>query len=353
MLNDIINSANKINASDIHIEPECKQYRIRLRKDGLLYDSKLIDFEPAMRLITKIKLMAKLDITERRLPQDGHFQHENTDLRVSSCLTVNGEKIVLRLQQSMANIGALNQLGLSNNQLTTLINRLKQPHGLILVTGPTGSGKSRTLYSILQHLNDTSKNIVTIEDPVEINLAGINQVNIHRHIGLTFASTLKSILRQDPDIIMIGEIRDKETAEIAIQAADTGHLVLSTLHTPSALQTINRLQSIGAQTHQLMQPTTLFMAQRLIRMRCQNCQACCDTCNDGYHGRTGIFEMLPITPELAKLCESKACTKELVLQLKKGDFISLNESAKIKIQQGITSSEEVNRVLGTDYYATT
>src|SRR3990167_4996825 len=241
----IIEDALQKNASDIHIEPYEKTCRIRYRRDGLLYEVANAPLSTAFRLITRLKVLAKLDISARRLPQDGHFQFHQRDIRVNTCPTIFGEKMVLRLLDLTQISLNIEHFGFNEQQKKLFLHKISQPNGMILVTGPTGSGKTVTLYSALNYLNTAEKNISTVEDPVEIQLNGINQVNINSKIHLEFSTILRTLLRQDPDVVMVGEIRDKDTAEIAIQAAQTGHLVLSTLHTNSALETINRLQSMG------------------------------------------------------------------------------------------------------------
>jgi type IV pilus assembly protein PilB len=319
----ILNEAIDKNASDIHCEPYEHNYRIRFRIDGILHEITKPDLGLANRITARLKIMSRLDIAERRLPQDGRFSINNRDCRISTCPTLFGEKIVVRI---------LNP----NNALLTkqeklFLQAIKRPQGMILVTGPTGSGKTVSLYAALNQLNSIDKNISTAEDPVEINLPGINQVNIHPKIGLTFAAVLRAFLRQDPDIIMLGEIRDLETAEIAIKAAQTGHLVLATLHTNSAAESITRLINMGIAPFNINSSLNLIIAQRLIRKLTPH--------NKGFLGRTGIFEVMPITEiqqKNAREIHKQACQKGM---------LSLREAGLLKVQKGITTLEEINRVL--------
>jgi type IV pilus assembly protein PilB len=332
-LDHLFNEAIANHASDIHIEPQAKQYRIRFRRDGLLYEAAMIPPHLAIRLITRLKILAGLNIAEKRLPQDGRLQlkrHHHIDVRLNTCPTLYGEKIALRLLDTQGHSLTIDALGMTADQQARFIHHLSQPQGLILVTGPTGSGKTVTLYAALNKLNRPANHIVTVEDPVEIELAGINQVSIHPRIGLDFATALRTLLRQDPDILMIGEIRDAETAAIALQAAQTGHLVLATLHANSAQDSIARLHSLGIQPSELTASLSLVIAQRLVRVLCQHCKqhhlpAGCPHCIDGYAGRTGIYECL--TPKQ----QSKP---------------TLHEAGMQKVQAGITSHAELKRILG-------
>ncbi|TNF67274.1 MAG: type IV-A pilus assembly ATPase PilB [Gammaproteobacteria bacterium] len=376
-VNKTIIDAIKKGASDIHFEPFERQYRIRYRLDGILYEQSKPPVHLAKQLTSRLKIMANLDIAERRIPQDGRFKMQISkrsavDFRVSTCPTLYGEKIVLRILDS----GQLNlnvhELGLEAYQKAQYLNALNLSQGMVLVTGPTGSGKTVTLYSGLSIINQLDKNVSTAEDPIEINLPGVNQVNINPKTGLTFASTLRAFLRQDPDIIMIGEIRDLETAEIAIKAAQTGHLVLSTLHTNNACETITRLASMGLASYNIASSITLVIAQRLIRKLCDYCKeedhihssalkelgfqetqliddvtiykACgCEHCNHGYKGRIGVFEILEITPEIQQLILEKANVAELLKMAKSQKLITLKDAIILKVLQGITSLEELNR----------
>lgn len=313
--------------SDIHIEPFAEHTRIRFRHDGLLSEAALIPNELAHRVITRLKIMANLNIAEKRLPQDGRirfFTKANFNIRINTCPTLFGEKVVLRILDNNQVHLDISALGLFPEQEQLLREKIALPQGLILVTGPTGSGKTITLYSILHHLNQIQRNICSVEDPVEIELPGINQVNIHPRAGLTFANVLHAFLRQDPDVIMVGEIRDHDTAQIAMQAAQTGHLVLSTLHTTHAAQALNRLQALGVAHDLIKNSLILVIAQRLIRKRCVNCKTSCTQCHDGFNGRIGIFEMLD--------------------QGKSTDSLRMN--GEKQLARGITTRAEVDRVLG-------
>ncbi|MES2218333.1 MAG: ATPase, T2SS/T4P/T4SS family [Pseudomonadota bacterium] len=346
-------------ASDIHIEPYENHCRIRYRQDGILYEITEINAVLAIRLITRLKVMAQLNISERRLPQDGRFQvthdYASIDIRVNTCPTLFGEKIVLRILDARNLTLALDALGFNPQQLKLFQDKISEPQGLCLVTGPTGSGKTITLYSALNYLNTPAKNISTVEDPVEIRLPGINQVNIHTKIGLDFATTLRTFLRQDPDVIMLGEIRDRETAKIATQAAQTGHLVLSTLHTNNAITTLSRLKTLGVATYNI----SLIVAQRLIRKLCEFCKTPdkssretnifqargCQHCLHGYAGRTGIYEVLEITPELAQLMTGNSNTQSISDYLQQSGFLNLQDAAYAMVVNGKTSLNEMNRVL--------
>lgn len=348
-------------ASDIHIEPYENTCRIRYRQDGILYEVAKIPIHLASRLVTRLKVMAKLDISERRLPHDGRLQLNQTnntaiDIRVNTCPTLFGEKMVLRILNVNKISIKIDDLGFTHTQKNLFLKKISQPQGMILVTGPTGSGKTVTLYSALNYLNTPEKNISTIEDPVEIQLAGINQVNVNPKIGLNFAVALRTFLRQDPDIIMVGEIRDTETAEIATQAAQTGHLVLSTVHTNSAIETLARLQSMGVAAHHLGNAVSLIVAQRLLRKLCAACKqpeaestfhraVGCQHCYQGYRGRIGIYELLPITDNISNLMLSTANTLAIAEQAQHEGFSSLRSIAIEKASQGITTLSEINRVI--------
>lgn len=356
LVNDVILHAMQQAVSDIHIEPYEKHYRIRYRRDGLLYEVTRLPVHLALRFTTRLKVMARLDIAERRLPQDGRFHFPPIDIRINMCPTLFGEKIVLRILDKNRLSLNLNELGFSEIQKQLFISKISEPHGLILVTGPTGSGKTVTLYSALNYLNTIERNISTVEDPVEIQLYGINQVNIQPKIGLEFDTILCNLLRQDPDVIMIGEIRDKKTADIAIQAAHTGHLVFSTLHTNNAIETISRLAALGMNPHHIASSISLIVAQRLIRKLCPLCKkpdstqhnifqaVGCQQCFQGYKGRIGIYELLPFTADISELI-SRGTDLSLknIAEINAGQ--SLFKSAQEKIQQGITSFDEVQRVI--------
>jgi type IV pilus assembly protein PilB len=377
LVNLILSGAIKKGASDIHIEPYEKSFRVRYRIDGLLYD----EMKPPMKLkaaiTSRVKIMANLDIAERRLPQDGRIKmklskDKDMDYRVSVLPTLFGEKIVLRLLDKSNLQLDMTKLGFEEKPLRDFKEAISKPFGMVLVTGPTGSGKTTTLYSALSELNKTDTNISTAEDPVEFNLAGINQVQMHEEIGLNFAAALRSFLRQDPDIIMVGEIRDFETAEIGIKAALTGHLVLSTLHTNDAPSTINRLLNMGVEPFLVASATNLILAQRLARRICPNCKVpasvtpqalldvgvpqgeigkfqCmkgsgCPNCSDtGYRGRVALYEVMPITDEIRELILGGASSMEIkALAIRQG-MKTLRMSGITKVKEGVTTVEEVLR----------
>ncbi|ANO33660.1 hypothetical protein A6E01_10635 [Vibrio breoganii] len=355
LLPKIMEQGQQRDASDIHIEPDKQQARVRIRCDGLLVTIMQFPIDKMMALVSQIKIYAELDITEQRLPQDGRMSYalsekEEIEVRVSTLPTLWGEKLVMRIARERESLPKLDQLGLKQEQHHALKQALKQPQGLILVTGPTGSGKTITLYSCLSAIANASINICTVEDPVEIHFEGFNQVQTNVHIGLNFARCLRSLLRQDPDVIMLGEIRDAETAEIAIHAAQTGHLVLSTLHTNSAFSALERLYQLGINQADLIDSLQLVIAQRLLRKSCPNCvqnisSDICHHCNEGYKGRTGVFELLPITRQL--LCN--------ITQLQDGkeeinDYLigeqGLHNVAKELCLKRVTTHQEIERVLG-------
>lgn len=330
----------KHNASDIHLEPQKDKMLIRLRIDGVLHPYKSFSLQLANRLISRIKLLAKLDISESRLPQDGQFGFktilsETLDFRVSSLPTYWGEKVVLRLQKNKPTHFDFTTLGFLAEQKEKLLRALRQPQGLILVTGPTGSGKSITLYSALDYLNDSKRHILTAEDPIEIELEGIIQTQINPAIDLGFSRLLRTFLRQDPDVIMLGEIRDQESAEIALSAAQTGHLVLSTLHTNDAPSAIERLLQLGIKEYEINNSLLLVVAQRLVRKLCTECGGKgCKYCYHGYRGRIGVYQLFSKNGKIFE--KSTACL----------DFENLYQSAQQKFKTGITSLEEIERVLG-------
>jgi type IV pilus assembly protein PilB len=371
-VDNLLAHALEKHASDIHIEPHETHCRVRYRQDGILYPVTDITAALATRLVTRLKVMAKLDIAERRLPQDGRFQLTHAanpiDIRINTCPTLFGEKVVLRLLNSQRLSLALDHLGLTDPQQRLFRHAIEAPQGLILVTGPTGSGKTVTLYSAIQHLNSTTKNISTVEDPVEIQLSGINQIQVNPKIGLSFSTLLRSLLRQDPDILMIGEIRDTETADIAIQAAQTGHLVLSTVHTNSAVDTLTRLQAMGIAVYPMINALTLIIAQRLVRKLCPRCKQPdhltpesqhqngitaafkpqgCPHCLHGYQGRIGIYELLPVTTAIADAMLRGVSDAEIREQAKCEGFEELRQIAIQQVMQGVTSLAEINRVIPT------
>ena len=325
--NELMHSAIDQHASDIHIEPFSSNINIRIRIDGLLHTKCQLPSHLADAINSRFKILSKLDITERRLPQDGRFEFQykqnKFDCRLSSCPTLYGEKIVIRLLNTHNTLLDIKELGLLPTQLSILENTLTQPQGLILVTGPTGNGKTQTLYSLLQSLNQQHRNIISIEDPIEIQLHHINQVAVNYKIGLDFSTLLRTLLRQDPDIIMVGEIRDHETADMVIRAAHTGHLVLATLHTRNAKETINRLTNIGIRQHDIDTTLKLIMNQRLIRKICIHCnKKGCEHCYSGYQGRTGVFELVPTD-----------------------NALSLWDAAQQKVVAGVTDNAEVYRTI--------
>ncbi|HHW7519382.1 TPA: GspE/PulE family protein [Mannheimia haemolytica] len=330
------------NASDIHFEPQKEKLLIRLRIDGVLHIYKTLPQSLSSRLISRIKLLAKLDISETRLPQDGQFHFktilaETLDFRVSTLPTHFGEKVVLRLQKNKPTQVDFLELGFNPTQKANLLNALSQPQGLILVTGPTGSGKSITLYSALSHLNSSEKHILTAEDPIEIEIEGIIQTQVNRGINLDFSQLLRTFLRQDPDIIMLGEIRDEESAEMALRAAQTGHLVLSTLHTNDAPSAVERLLQLGIKEYELKNSLLLVIAQRLLRQVCVKCGgAGCEHCYQGYKGRIGVYQLLNRSAKNFE--KNTACL----------DFKTLADSAKEKLTEGKTNQAEILRVLGND-----
>lgn len=361
-VNQLLSDAVNKLVSDVHIESFSTYCRIRFRRDGLLYETATLPQSFSVRIITRLKIMASIDIAEKRLPQDGRFifqHHHNIDIRVSTCPGLHGENIVLRLLRHSSLQLPLDALGMTEQQLTDFQTALQRPQGLILVTGPTGSGKTATLYSALQCLNLPEKNILTVEDPVEIALPGITQVNVNAKIGLDFAAILRTFLRQDPDIMMVGEIRDAETALIAVQAAQTGHLVLSTLHTNSAVDAIKRLLSMHIASSQLAGSLTLIAAQRLVRKLCRHCRPPndlpvshdgCEYCRHGYHGRTGIFEVIPVSGAVTQLLLRDADLAQIEAQIHDEAHTSLIAAGHDKFHSGITSYAEVLRVTGASLH---
>ena len=376
-VNKLLMDAIKLGASDIHIEPYEKRLRVRYRVDGVLHESASPPISLANRLVARIKILSRLDIAERRVPQDGRLKlagQRNTkiDFRVSTLPTVHGEKVVMRLLDSSGASLKLSDLGMEADQLVHYEAAVKKPYGMVLVTGPTGSGKTVSLYSALSMLNRPETNISTVEDPVEINLDGINQVAINEKANLTFSVALRSFLRQYPDIIMVGEIRDLETAEIAIKASQTGHLVLSTLHTNDATATIMRMLNMGIAPYNVAGSINLIMAQRLARRLCSNCKQPtdlppetlidagikeddidnvtafeaigCDACTNGYKGRAGIFQVLPVSDKLTSMILKSAGQDELESQASEEGVLTLRQSALKKFATGQLSLAEVERV---------
>jgi len=376
-INRILLDAIKKGASDLHFEPYEKSFRIRFRIDGILSEIARPPVSLSSRMAARLKVMSKLDIAERRVPQDGRIKlalskRKSIDFRVSTLPTLWGEKIVMRILDSSSAMLGIDMLGYEPEQKKIYMTALEQPQGMILVTGPTGSGKTVSLYTGLNILNTQERNISTAEDPVEINLEGINQVQINNRAGLTFPSALRSFLRQDPDIVMVGEIRDLETAEISIKAAQTGHLVLSTLHTNSAAETLTRLLNMGVPSYNVASSVTLIIAQRLARRLCPQCKTHeevseaqlaeqgfpveklsqiklfkpvgCEQCTGGYKGRVGIYEVIKISPKISSIIMEGGNSLDIVKQCQKEGYHNLRQSGLIKAMNGMTSLKEVNRV---------
>jgi len=376
LVNGLIKEAVMRKASDIHIEPYEKRVRVRMRIDGVLHEAIPIPYKLKDAVVSRIKVMARLDIAERRLPQDGHirmkFQDKTIDLRVSTLPTVFGEKVVMRILDRSSISLDLEKLGFEDEDLEKFLQAIRKPYGLVLVTGPTGSGKTTTLYSAINLLNAPEVNIMTAEDPVEFDLMGINQVNVREEIGLTFASILRAFLRQDPDIILVGEIRDQETAIMAVRAALTGHMVLSTLHTNDAPSTVVRLVDMGIEPYLVADSLNLILAQRLLRKICEKCKSPvkiqenvlrriglhpdeikeevykgegCENCNGtGYKGREGVFEVMMVTNEIKDMILRKASINEIREKAIQDGMIPLREAAIRKFMRGITTIEEVIRI---------
>jgi general secretion pathway protein E len=369
LVNAMIAQAIEKRASDIHIEPFDKEFRIRFRVDGVLFNQEQPPRELKAAITSRLKLMAKLNIAERRLPQDGRIKirilGREVDLRVSTLPTLFGESVVMRLlDRSAGDFYDLRRLGFDDYMLSRMEHFTSLPHGIFLVTGPTGSGKSTTLYSALKRINLPDKKIITIEDPVEYQMDGINQIHVNPQIGLTFAAGLRHIVRQDPDVIMVGEIRDRETADIAIRSALTGHFVFSTLHTNDAPSAVTRLMDMGVENYLVTSSVVAILAQRLVRLICADCRERagkaltpfgdeidafhgrgCGTCNgSGYKGRAGIFELMELNDELRHLIMGNADAGRLTEAARRGGMKSLREDGWMKVRQGITTADEVTRV---------
>ena len=376
-VNKMLLDAIKGGSSDLHFEPYEKVYRVRFRTDGILHEVARPPIQLASRIGARLKVMAALDISERRKPQDGRIKMKisktkSIDFRVNTLPTLWGEKIVMRiLDPSSAQMG-IDALGYEEDQKELYMTALKQPQGMILVTGPTGSGKTVSLYTGLNILNTVDVNISTAEDPVEINLEGINQVNVNPKQGMDFTQALRAFLRQDPDIIMVGEIRDLDTASIAVKAAQTGHMVMSTLHTNSAAETLTRMRNMGVPSFNIATSVNLIIAQRLARKLCGICKkeveipretllhegfpadkigtfkiyapVGCDNCKGGYKGRVGIYEVVKVTPALQRIIMEEGNSIDISAQMRKDGFNDLRTSGLVKAMQGVTSLEEVNRV---------
>ena len=378
-INKVLLDAINTGASDVHFEPYEKYYRVRYRRDGVLTEIATPPIGLSKKISARLKVLSRLDISERRIPQDGRMKmnlskNRAIDFRVSTCPTLFGEKIVLRiLDPTSAQLG-IDALGYEPDQKELYLKALSKPQGMVLVTGPTGSGKTVSLYTGINILNTEDRNISTAEDPAEINLPGINQVNVDNKVGLTFSSALKAFLRQDPDIIMVGEIRDMETGEIAIKAAQTGHLVLSTLHTNDAPQTLGRMVNMGIAPYNIASSVELIIAQRLARRLCSNCKQVkdiphqalidegfepdevktlkiygpspdgCDQCNGGYKGRVGVYQVMPISDTMRRIIMEGGNAIQLADQAQKEGINDLRQSGLVKVRAGLTSLEEINRV---------
>lgn len=372
LINAILSQAVREKVSDIHIEPFEDRVAVRFRVDGVLNEVLSPKPELASVLVSRLKVMAKLDIAEKRLPQDGRISVRNAgngvDIRMSTIPSAYGERVVLRLLDQAAGQLQLSQLAMSDNVYDVFVQSLRRPHGIILVTGPTGSGKTTTLYAGLTHINDRSRNILTIEDPVEYLLPGVGQTQVNTKVDMTFARGLRAILRQDPDVVMVGEIRDSETASIAVQASLTGHLVLSTLHTNTAIGAITRLQDMGVEPFLLSSSLEMVMAQRLVRLLCPHCRqehaptqsecerlnisaddkiyqaSGCDKCNHtGYRGRTAIYEIIPVDAKLRQLIHEGVGEQEMLAHVRKTSP-ALMADGRRRVLAGDTSLEEVLRV---------
>lgn len=377
-INKVLLDAIKGGASDLHFEPYEKAYRIRFRIDGVLREVAKPPVNMAGKMAARLKVMSQMDISERRIPQDGRIKLKLSktraiDFRVNSLPTLFGEKLCLRILDPSSAMLGIDALGYEPAQKALFLEALEKPQGMLLITGPTGSGKTVSLYTGLNILNTEETNISTAEDPVEINLEGINQVNVNVKVGLTFSAALKAFLRQDPDVIMVGEIRDLDTAEIAIKAAQTGHMVLSTLHTNSAPETLTRLRNMGVPSFNIATSVNLVIAQRLARRLCGSCKRAvdipkqsllemgfteadlatgftcyepvgCDQCREGYKGRLGIYEVMKVTPAIARIIMEDGNSIVIADQARKEGFPDLRRSGLIKVMSGLTSLQEVNRV---------
>jgi type IV pilus assembly protein PilB len=376
-INKVLVDGIRRGASDVHFEPYETDYRVRLRIDGLLKQVAKVPVKLSTRIAARLKVMAQLDIAEKRVPQDGRIKlnlskTKQIDFRVSTLPTLFGEKIVLRILDASAAKLGIDKLGYEEDQKRLFLEAVQKPYGMVLVTGPTGSGKTVSLYTALNILNDDSRNISTVEDPVEIRVPGINQVQMNVKRGMTFAAALRSFLRQDPDVIMVGEIRDLETAEIAIKAAQTGHMVLSTLHTNDAPQTISRLMNMGVAPFNITSSVSLVIAQRLAR-RLHDCKRVqqlpehallaegftheevqagitlydavgCSDCTEGYKGRTGIYQVMPMTEEIQTIILAGGNVQQITEAAQKSGVRDLRQSALMKVRNGVTSLAEINRV---------
>lgn len=350
-IRDLFCHAISQRSSDIHIEPQAEMLRIRQRVDGFLVETDEISPDYASPIISRLKVMGNLDIGEKRVPQDGAMtitqDGMTVDVRISTIPTLHGEKVVLRLLKNRSEAITLDELGIAAEERDRLLQLLTRSSGLIIVTGPTGSGKTTTLYAMLQFLNKAETNLVTLEDPIELQLAGVNQIQIHPKAGLTFAQGLRAILRQDPNVIMIGEIRDKETADISIGAALTGHLVLSTLHTVDGASAVTRLLDMKMEPYRIAAALSGVIAQRLVRLRCRHCQGKkCPRCHQtGYSGRTGAFEVISIGEEMERLIVKQSSLTEMRQLLRAKGMRSLDQVLLTKVKQEETTFEEFVRVI--------
>lgn len=371
-LERILTQAIEANISDIHIEPTAETAQIRYRRDGLLYLVESLSLDNCLKISTRIKVLANLDIAEKRVPQDGHMHmslksDRKIDFRISTCPTITGEKLVIRILDRKTQELSLDHIGLSVLQKNMLLNILDRPEGMMIISGPTGSGKTASLYAALNYLNTGTENICTVEDPVEIHLAGINQVQINPKAGINFNTILRSFLRQDPDIIMVGEIRDLETAELAMNASQTGHKVLSTLHTKNTAETLIRLIHMGIPNYIVADSVTAVLSQRLIRTLCSVCKIPlesiphhlekvinpthilykangCTSCHQGYQGRTGIFELLVMNSDLTQIILNKGSATQILNHALNEGMVSLHQSGIEKLTQGVTSFQELKRI---------
>jgi type IV pilus assembly protein PilB len=374
-LEKVLIDAVKSKASDLHFEPFEHLYRVRLRIDGELREVPAPPWALKDKLASRIKVLSKMDIAEKRLPQDGRMtlplpNGSELDLRVSTLPTLFGEKLVIRILSPESSASGIDELGYEAEEKVRLLTAIRRPHGMVLVTGPTGSGKTQSLYACLNLLNTPEVNIATVEDPSEIHLQGVNQVNVHDKAGLTFAVALRAFLRQDPDVLMVGEVRDLETADIAIKAAQTGHLVFSTLHTNDAPSTLSRLRNMGIAPYNIVSSIALITAQRLVRRLCPHCKKSehmdlqilrdaglpdaylqvpceiykpmgCPHCHKGFSGRVGIFQVMPISDAMAELILQEASAPALALQAQREGVLSLRQSGLRKVVHGVTSLDEV------------
>jgi type IV pilus assembly protein PilB len=374
-LEKVLIDAVRLKASDLHFEPFEHLYRVRLRIDGELREVPAPTWALKDKLASRIKVLSKMDIAEKRLPQDGRMKlpmpnGSELDLRVSTLPTLFGEKLVIRILSPEASGLSIDQLGYEVEEKERLLTAIRRPHGMVLVTGPTGSGKTQSLYACLNFLNTPEINIATVEDPSEIHLQGVNQVNVHDKAGLTFAVALRAFLRQDPDVLIVGEVRDLETADIAIKAAQTGHLVFSTLHTNDAPSTLSRLRNMGIAPYNIVSSIALITAQRLVRRLCHHCKQAetvdvqilldaglpdlylhapceiykpigCQHCHKGFSGRVGIFQVMPVSDAMAELILQEASAPAIALQAQREGVLSLRQSGLRKVVQGITSLDEV------------